>query len=200
MDKYTFNSRLMHDLRMIVIYNKYEKILKEIMDGVINTEHYEYYKPNIDDVDFDIIWMILVLEFGDWDKTPSDGCLDTFREKDIVAFINELLRDDSEDMPKRFEFRIYMYQRGSELSDILHTSYILASTLSDAITLANNFIKNGFKPFRGAEKNISFDLFEDCDGVGFLDNLPYGYGHGIRFQKEMPTGILYTITIIERGN
>lgn len=87
---------LIEDLRDIVWYNGWEDNLREIRNTVATTEEsIIFYHPGF--AEFEMLWMILVLEFGNYGTSPRSGWLDMGYRNQIVDFINQILPEESTD-------------------------------------------------------------------------------------------------------
>lgn len=95
------NRDLMEILNTIVWYNGLSDSLLEIKKIILETPKFEYnhmLRPkgnDFDDNQFEIFWMILVLQFGDYGVSPRSGWLEMENKDKIIKFIDDITIEDN---------------------------------------------------------------------------------------------------------
>lgn len=83
-------------LDSIVMYNGLYKPLLEIKKMILENQEFKYnhlLRPEGEDFkdnQFEIFWMILVLQFGDYGTSPRSGWLETDNKDEIISFIDSI--------------------------------------------------------------------------------------------------------------
>ena len=86
------DEQLIQVLNTVVWYNGYEEDLKQIKEEIsqLSPDKYSYHYDYGDDMGMEIIWMILVLLFGEYGTSPRSGWLEVKNKDDIISFIDQL--------------------------------------------------------------------------------------------------------------
>lgn len=83
-------------LDSIVMYNGIYKPLLEIKKMILENRGFKYnhmLKPEgqvFKDEQFEIFWMMLVLQFGDYGTSPRSGWLEMNNKDEIISFIDSI--------------------------------------------------------------------------------------------------------------
>ena len=94
MEKYD----LIDTLNSIVWYNGLYEPLLEIKRIILETPEFKYnnmLRPKgeiFKDCQFEIFWMILVVQFGDYGTSPRSGWLDMSNKDKIIDFIDDITK------------------------------------------------------------------------------------------------------------
>lgn len=91
--------KLLNALDNVTWYNCYYEALEKIKTEISNKKLDEvtYYYDYGDDWGFQIIWMILVLMFGDYGTSPRTGYLTLKNKDEIIDFIDKITITGNED-------------------------------------------------------------------------------------------------------
>ena len=83
-------------LDSIVMYNGLYKPLLEIKKMILENHEFKYnhlLRPKGEDFkdnQFEIFWMMLVLQFGDYGTSPRSGWLEMDNKDEIISFIDSI--------------------------------------------------------------------------------------------------------------
>lgn len=119
------NDDFIEVLNSIVFYNGLYEPLLEIKNIILETpkfEHNHMLRPRgqyFDDNQFEIFWMMLVLQFGGYGISPRSGWLDMKYKKEIIEFYDNFVKLLGTDIiPTNYDYETHYWRQLLNMNEI----------------------------------------------------------------------------------